>query len=67
MAQLPYRHGQDTLGLVAGVLVLRPVGAAAAVGLVLFFLGALYTHLHAHDYGTQFPLAMDFSPSMRQH
>ncbi|MFI5801724.1 DoxX family protein [Streptomyces sp. NPDC051561] len=33
-------------GLLIGLLGLRPVGAAAAIGLVLFFAGAVITHVH---------------------
>jgi hypothetical protein len=44
------------VGLAAGV-ALRPIGVAAAIGLVLFFVCAVYTHVRAHDYGAQFALA----------
>lgn len=47
------------LGLAAG-LALRPVGVAAAIGLVLFFVCAIYTHTRASDYGPQFGLANGF-------
>ena len=47
------------LGLAAG-LILRPVGIAAAIGLVLFFVCAVYTHIRASDYGAQFGLANGF-------
>ena len=47
------------LGLAAG-LVLRPLGIAAAIGLVLFFVCAIYTHIRAGDYGPQFGLANGF-------
>jgi hypothetical protein len=46
--------------LAAGVLGLRPIGVAAAIGLMVFFLGALYTHVRARDYGAQFVLANGF-------
>ena len=36
------------------------VGTAAAVGLVLFFVCAVYTHMRADDYSLQFGLAMSF-------
>ena len=36
------------LGLVAG-LVWRPFGIAAAIGLVLYFVGAVVTHVRAGD------------------
>ena len=47
------------LGLAAG-LVFRPLGIAAAIGLVLFFVCAIYTHIRASDYGPQFGLANGF-------
>jgi hypothetical protein len=34
------------------------IGIAAAVGLVLFFVGAIITHLHARDYS--FGIAVAF-------
>lgn len=37
------------IGLVAG-LWLTPIGVAAAVGVALYFLGAILFHLHAKDY-----------------
>jgi hypothetical protein len=39
--------GAGTAGLLLGLLGVRLVGIAAAVGLVLFFAGALATHLRA--------------------
>ncbi|MEV0738987.1 DoxX family protein [Streptomyces sp. NPDC050549] len=36
------------LGLLAGI-VYRPLGIAAAIGVVLYFLGAVITHLRAGD------------------
>jgi hypothetical protein len=47
------------LGLAAG-LALHPMGIAAAIGLVLFFVCAIYTHIRAGDYGPQFGLAIAF-------
>lgn len=38
-----------TLGLLAGIAV-PVIGMAAAAGLVLFFIGAIITHLRARDY-----------------
>ena len=35
------------LGLLPGLLGERPLGIAAAIGLVLFFAGATATHVHA--------------------
>ncbi|MGW3811885.1 DoxX family protein [Micromonospora sp. NPDC005113] len=37
-------------GLLLGVLGVRYIGVAAAVGLVLFFLGAIGVHLRAHEH-----------------
>ena len=51
------------VGLVIGLLGVRPLGTAAASGLVLFFTGALVTHVRArvfyniHFPGTYFALA----------
>jgi hypothetical protein len=47
------------LGLTAG-LAFRPLGVAAAIGLVLFFVCAIYTHIRASDYSPQFYLANVF-------
>lgn len=48
-------------GLLAGLLVQLPgLVAAAAIGLVLFFVCALYTHVRAADYTAQFFLAVFF-------
>ncbi|MGH3973430.1 MAG: DoxX family protein [Pseudonocardiaceae bacterium] len=44
-------------GLLLGLLGVPLIGAAAATGLALFFVGALITHLRAHDYSLGFPLA----------
>jgi hypothetical protein len=46
-------------GLLAGLFV-PWLGVAAAVGLVLFFVCALYTHVRATDYSGQFGLAIGF-------
>ena len=37
-------------GLLLGLLGVRYIGVAAAVGLVLFFLGAIGVHLRAHEH-----------------
>ena|SRR5207248_1683690 len=44
-------------GLVIGIGV-PLIGVAAAIGLILFFVGAIITHLRAHDYS--FGLAVVF-------
>jgi hypothetical protein len=38
------------LGLLVGLLGMRPIGIAAASGLVLFFIGAITAHIRAHVY-----------------
>jgi hypothetical protein len=44
------------VGLVVGIVGLPAVGIAAAAGLVLFFVGAVVTHLRAHVlYNIAFP------------
>ncbi|TGA95731.1 DoxX family protein [Streptomyces sp. MZ04] len=43
------------LGLLAGFAV-PLIGVAAAVGLVLFFSGAVFFHLRAREYRLQYPL-----------
>jgi hypothetical protein len=47
------------VGLAAG-LVVHPLGVAAAIGLGLFFVCAVYTHVFARDFGQQFGLAIGF-------
>jgi DoxX-like protein len=43
-------------GLLIGLLWARPIGLAAAIGLVLFFVGAIATHVHARVlYNLAFP------------
>jgi hypothetical protein len=46
------------LGLLLGVIGVPLVGTCAAIGLILFFVCALYTHLLAGDYSPQFGLAL---------
>ncbi|BCJ35845.1 hypothetical protein Athai_33480 [Actinocatenispora thailandica] len=38
-------------GLLVGIAI-RPLGVAAATGLVLYFVGAVAAHLRAHGYAT---------------
>jgi len=45
------------IGLLFGIGV-PLIGTAAAIGLILFFVGAIITHLRAHDYS--FGLAVAF-------
>jgi DoxX-like family len=48
------------IGLLLGLVDVPWIGAAAAIGLVGFFICALYTHLRAGDYSSQFGLAIGF-------
>jgi DoxX-like family len=48
------------VGLLLGVIGVPLIGTAAAVGLILFFVCALYTHMRAGDYSPQFGLALGF-------
>ncbi len=48
------------VGLLLGLIGLPLVGTAAAIGLVLFFVCAIYTHVRAADYSAQFGLANGF-------
>jgi hypothetical protein len=44
-------------GLLIGLLGLQPLGIAAAIGLVLFFIGAMVTHIRARVlYNIAFPV-----------
>ena len=47
-------------GLLAGLAGVPLIGTAAAIGLILFFVCALYTHIRASDYSAQFALANAF-------
>ena len=47
-------------GLLLGLVGVPLIGTAAATGLVLFFVCALYTHVRAADYAVQFGLANGF-------
>jgi DoxX-like protein len=47
-------------GLLAGLAGVPLVGPAAAAGLVLFFVCALYTHVQVADYSPQFVVATGF-------
>jgi hypothetical protein len=48
------------VGLLLGLLGVPFIGAAAAIGLILFFVCAIYTHVRASDYSPQFGLANGF-------
>jgi hypothetical protein len=45
------------IGLLLGLLGVPVLGTAAAIGLVLFFTCAVYTHLLSRDHSGQFALA----------
>lgn len=50
-------QGAGAAGLLVGLLGVRPLGIAAAVGLVLFFVGAVAAHLRARVFhNIAFPL-----------
>jgi hypothetical protein len=44
-------------GLLLGLVGMPLIGSAAAIGLVLFFVGAIVTHLRARNYALGFPSA----------
>lgn len=44
-------------GLLLGLLGVPLIGAAAAAGLILFFVGAIITPLRAREYSLAFPFA----------
>lgn len=48
------------LGLLLGLVGVPYLGAAAACGLILFFVCALYTHVRSNDISSQFGLAWGF-------
>ncbi|MFF2328456.1 MULTISPECIES: DoxX family protein [unclassified Streptomyces] len=51
-------EGSGVAGLVLGLLGLPAIGLAAAVGLVLFFVGAVFAHIRAKVFhNIAFPLA----------
>ena len=51
-------EGAGVVGLVVGLLGPRPVGLAAAVGLVAFFVGAVLAHVRARVFhNIAFPVA----------
>jgi hypothetical protein len=48
------------VGLLLGVIGVPLVGAAAAIGLILFFVCAAYTHIRVSDYSSTFFLGSCF-------
>ena len=57
MTTLGVLKAAGALGLVVGIGV-PLIGTAAAIGLILFFVGAIFTHLRVRDYS--FGLAVVF-------
>ena len=51
------------LGLLLGLAGVPLIGTAAAIGLVLYFVCAIYTHVRAGDYSTQ--LLQDITDILR--
>jgi hypothetical protein len=50
--------GAGAVGLLVGLLALPPLGVAAAIGLIAFFVGAVITHIRARVfYNIAFPAA----------
>lgn len=47
-------------GLLLGLVGVPLIGLAAAIGLVMYFACALYTHIRAGDHSGQFGLAIGF-------
>ncbi|MQA85259.1 MAG: DoxX family protein [Streptosporangiales bacterium] len=47
-------------GLLLGLVGVPLIGTAAAIGLILFFVCAVYIHVRAGDYSPQFGLANGF-------
>ena len=56
-APLRRRKAVGAVGLLLGLAGAPYVGEAAGVGLVLFFVGAIVTHLRAGNHDLAFPLA----------
>jgi hypothetical protein len=50
MSVLGSLNAAAALGLLVGLIGVPPIGTAAAIGLVLYFVGAIITHLRARDY-----------------
>lgn len=50
MTVLGLLNAAAAIGLLVGLVGVPPIGTAAAIGLVLYFVGAVVTHLRARDY-----------------
>ncbi|HEY2669034.1 MAG TPA: DoxX family protein [Rugosimonospora sp.] len=48
------------VGLLLGLVGVPLIGSVAAIGLILYFVCAVYTHVRAGDYSAQFGLANGF-------
>jgi DoxX-like family len=55
LTPLGLAKGAGAVGLAIGLAGIEPVGAAAALGLVLFFVGAIVTHVRADNLDLAFP------------
>jgi hypothetical protein len=53
-------HTNKLRKLPLGLIGVPLIGAAAAIGLILFFVCALYTHVRASDFSAQFALAIGY-------
>ena len=49
--------GAGAVGIVLGLAGIAPLDTAAALGLMLFFAGAVIAHVRARNYALAFPLA----------
>jgi hypothetical protein len=54
LTKLAFLKAAGAVGLLVGFVV-PPIGIAAAVGVILFFVGAIITHLRARWYSFSFP------------
>jgi hypothetical protein len=54
LTKLAILKAAGAVGLLVGFLV-PPVGVAAAVGVILFFIGAIITHVRARWYSFSYP------------
>ena len=54
LTRLGIAKAAGALGLVVGI-VIPPIGVAAAIGVILFFVGAIITHIRARWFSFGFP------------
>jgi len=54
LTKLDILKAAGAVGLLVGIVV-PPIGIAAAVGVILFFVGAIITHLRARWYSFSYP------------